>query len=190
VKLLLAVLDVVNIQKDLTRNFWLAEGEQRRELGQAQSELATTLKALVQRSGDHTFLQSAHARLQQVSTTPGNTAKADIYSAQREAESFMHGFILEYAWGYVRLGRGTGKKKSPYAELANEDIVMFDTMKKLDKFNVFRKIAVEGDAPEDQESEWDVLGRRDRASLNENFARELPLEYRELLQNYYERLAK
>jgi hypothetical protein len=38
--------------------------------------------------------------------------------------------------------------------------------------------------------EWEVLGRRDRAALNENFARELPLEYRGLLKNYYERLAQ
>ncbi|MEO2011618.1 MAG: hypothetical protein ABGX22_23295 [Pirellulaceae bacterium] len=189
VKLLLAVLDVVNLQKELTRSFWLAQAEERQELAQAQTELATTLKALVQRSGDHAFLQSAHTRLHQVVTSPGDAAKTDIYTAQREAESFMHGFILQYSGLYLHLFRGNGKKKSPYVELP-DDIVMFDTMEKLDKFNVFHKIAVEGDEPEDQESEWDVLGRRDRASLNENFARELPLEYRELLQNYYERLAK
>jgi len=35
-----------------------------------------------------------------------------------------------------------------------------------------------------------VLGRRDRAALNENFARELPLEYRAILKDYYERLAR
>jgi hypothetical protein len=28
-----------------------------------------------------------------------------------------------------------------------------------------------------------VLGRRDRAALNENFARELPLEYRAILKD-------
>ncbi len=190
VKLLLAVLDVVNTQRELTRSFWLAQGEERQGLAQAQAELATTLKALVQRSGDHAFLQSAHTRLHQVVTSTGDAAKTDIYTAQREAESYMHGFILQYSGLYLHLFRGNGKKKSPYSELGKEDIVMFETMEKLDKFSVFQKIAVEGDAPEDQESEWDVLGRRDRASLNENFARELPLEYRELLQNYYERLAK
>jgi hypothetical protein len=35
-----------------------------------------------------------------------------------------------------------------------------------------------------------VLGRRDRAGLNENFARELPLEYRAILKDYYEQLTK
>jgi hypothetical protein len=189
VKLLLAVLDVVNLQKELTRSFWLAQAEKRQELAQAQAELATTLKALVQRSGDHAFLQSAHTRLHQVVTSPGDAAKTDIYTAQREAESYMHGFILQYSGLYLHLFRGNGTKKSPYG-LLPEDKVAFETMKKLDKFNVFRKIAVEGDDPEDQQTEWQVLSRRDRASLSENFARELPLEYRELLKNYYERLAK
>jgi hypothetical protein len=49
---------------------------------------------------------------------------------------------------------------------------------------------VEGEDPEAGHSEWEVLGRRDRAALNENFVRELPLEYREFLKDYYERLAK
>jgi hypothetical protein len=35
-----------------------------------------------------------------------------------------------------------------------------------------------------------VLGRRDRAALNENFAKELPLEYRAILEDYYEKLTK
>ena len=60
----------------------------------------------------------------------------------------------------------------------------------MDKFQIFQKMAVQGDLPEDQQSEWEVLGRRERAALNENFARELPLEYRVLLKDYYESLAK
>ena len=48
---------------------------------------------------------------------------------------------------------------------------------------------VEGEDPETGRSEREVLGRRDRAALNENFVRELPLEYREFLKDYYERLA-
>jgi hypothetical protein len=38
--------------------------------------------------------------------------------------------------------------------------------------------------------QWESLTERDRAALNENFARELPLEYRQLLKDYYEALAK
>ena len=46
------------------------------------------------------------------------------------------------------------------------------------------------EAPKDKESEWEILGARNRAALNKNFARELPLEYRATLKNYYERVAK
>ena len=49
---------------------------------------------------------------------------------------------------------------------------------------------VSGEAPKDQRTGWDVRGDRNRAALNQNFARELPLEYRGLLKNYYERVAK
>ena len=49
---------------------------------------------------------------------------------------------------------------------------------------------VSGETAKDQRTEWKVLGDRNRAALNQNFARELPLEYRALLKNYYERVAK
>jgi len=49
---------------------------------------------------------------------------------------------------------------------------------------------VSGETPKDERTSWKVLGERERASLNQNFARELPLEYRGLLKNYYERVAK
>ena len=47
-----------------------------------------------------------------------------------------------------------------------------------------------GIKPKGGRLEWEVLGRRDRAALNENFARELPLEYRAILKDYYEKLTK
>ena len=47
-----------------------------------------------------------------------------------------------------------------------------------------------GEAPKDQRAEWKVRGDRNRAALNQNFARELPLEFRGLLKNYYERVAE
>ncbi len=50
--------------------------------------------------------------------------------------------------------------------------------------------AVSGNKPKGGRQEWEVLGKRDRAALNENFARELPLEYRAVLKDYYEKLAE
>ena len=39
-------------------------------------------------------------------------------------------------------------------------------------------------------SEWESLTEREREALNENFARELPLEFREMLRDYYIELSK
>ena len=55
---------------------------------------------------------------------------------------------------------------------------------------LFEPGALTGDKPKGGRLEWEVLGRRDRAALNENFARELPLEYRAILKDYYERLTQ
>jgi hypothetical protein len=59
-----------------------------------------------------------------------------------------------------------------------------------DEMMMFMPGAVSGGKPKGGRQEWQVLGRRDRAALNENFARELPLEYRGILKDYYERLAE
>ncbi|MBC8507436.1 MAG: hypothetical protein H8D34_21435, partial [Chloroflexi bacterium] len=41
-----------------------------------------------------------------------------------------------------------------------------------------------------KKGEWNSLVERERSALHENFARELPLEYRQLLKDYYQSLAK
>jgi hypothetical protein len=56
--------------------------------------------------------------------------------------------------------------------------------------SIFMPGAVSGKLPKTGRVEWEVLGRRERAALNENFARELPLEYRAILKDYYERLTQ
>lgn len=60
----------------------------------------------------------------------------------------------------------------------------------LDHWFEFSKATPSGKLPLGNKSEWNSLVDRERAALNENFARELPLEYRKLLKDYYEALAK
>jgi hypothetical protein len=55
---------------------------------------------------------------------------------------------------------------------------------------IFVKLSVEGDILARGRSEWEWLSPRDRAALNENFARELPLEFRQILKDYYETLSR
>ena len=54
----------------------------------------------------------------------------------------------------------------------------------------FAKASPAGKAVQGHKAEWSSLLDRERAALNENFARELPLEFRKLLKDYYEALAK
>jgi hypothetical protein len=54
----------------------------------------------------------------------------------------------------------------------------------------FNAIAPSGAPPKGTKGEWQSLVDRERSALNENFARELPLEYRKLLKDYYEALSK
>ncbi len=49
---------------------------------------------------------------------------------------------------------------------------------------------VAGELPEETRSTWQPLSQRERRAMNENFARELPQEYREMLKAYYEFLSK
>ena len=60
----------------------------------------------------------------------------------------------------------------------------------LDHWFEFSKADPLGKLPRSTKGEWNSLMDRERAALNENFARELPLEYRRLLKDYYEALAK
>jgi hypothetical protein len=39
-------------------------------------------------------------------------------------------------------------------------------------------------------SKWQSLGPRERAAVDEKYARELPVEYRQLLEDYFEALSK
>jgi hypothetical protein len=60
----------------------------------------------------------------------------------------------------------------------------------LENWVEFTKASPAGKAVQGRKAEWNSLLDRERAALNENFARELPLEFRKLLKDYYEALAK
>jgi len=81
---------------------------------------------------------------------------------------------------------------SPPAPPSSDDPVQTDpTDPPLeDSLTMYMPGAISGAKPKGGRQEWEVLGKRDRAALNENFARELPLEYRAVLKDYYERLAE
>ena len=121
----------------------------------------------------HRHLAEAAAKLE------GGEREAAIASQSEAADALRH-FILEYALAYVEV-----PPPPPPADPAPSDAAPEEG-----ELQLFLPGALTGERPKGGRLEWQVLGRRDRAALNENFARELPLEYRAILKDYYERLTE
>jgi hypothetical protein len=120
----------------------------------------------------HLMAAAAHAK----AVDRGKTV-----SSQLAALNDLRHFIVDYTVTFI-----TVPGPPPPADPAPSD----DFNESEDMFNLFMPGAVSGIKPPDGRQDWEVLGNRERASLNENFARELPLEYRAILKDYYERLAQ
>lgn len=129
----------------------------------------------------HSDLSAAKNYLAQAATDAwAADRKGALANQKRAAENLRH-FIIEYTLIFVE-----PPAPPPPADPAPTD----DFSESEDMMSLFMPGAVSGKRPPDGRLEWEVLGKRDRAALNENFARELPLEYRAILKDYYERLAR
>ena len=102
-------------------------------------------------------------------------------TSQKLAADALRSFIIEYALKYVAIPPPPPPEPGSPSDDAEPD----DS-----ELQLFLPGALTGERPKGGRLEWQVLGRRDRAALNENFARELPLEYREILKDYYEQLTE
>ena len=181
VKLIHQAMAIAASQMDLSRATQVAKPEELAGLAGQQRELATQCAALLQPPASlvaaQRHLSEAAAKLQAGERDPAITR-------QTEAGDALRYFILEYALKYVTIpppDAGSGAPGPPVDGGLEE--VERDS-------GLFLPGAVTGTKPKGGRLEWEVLGRRDRAALNENFARELPLEYRAILKDYYERLTE
>ena len=102
-------------------------------------------------------------------------------TSQNQAADALRYFILEYALKYVAVPPPAPPEPGSPSDDAEPD----DS-----ELQLFLPGSLTGERPKGGRLEWEVLGRRDRAALNENFARELPLEYRAILKDYYEQLTE
>jgi hypothetical protein len=114
--------------------------------------------------------------------------RPEAYDKLHHSETKLRQCILEYALYYVEIKRPRGGRKKKKGK--SGIVKMFKMSNKFKAAYDKNWGGVAGEDPEAGRSEWEVLGRRDRAALNENFVRELPLEYREFLKDYYERLTQ
>jgi hypothetical protein len=184
IKRLIAVLAVASEHKVLLRETNAAKPQEIKALVTRQNELATKCQVLTKLDEPNTMLIAASEQLTAAATAIQSPDQAAIKRTQTLAMQSLQHFIIEQALILdTALVPATPQEGTPDAEGPGSDSESEFSAGFISDF-------VSGEAPKDQQAGWDVLGDRNRAALNQNFARELPLEFRGLLKNYYERIAK
>ena len=129
----------------------------------------------------HLKLVDAKVHLGKAAENAKASDRAKALASQKKAAEILRHFICEYALKFSVESPPLGEDETPSdVWQEREDILQL----------IAPGVLTGGKRPPDGRLEWEVLGKRDRAALNENFARELPLEYRAILKDYYESLAK
>jgi hypothetical protein len=184
VQRLVDVLAVASAHTVLFRDTNAAEPQEIKAMAARQSELTARCQKLAQVGEPHAMLQAASEQLAAASTAMQSPDRDAIKRSQKVAMQTLRYFIIEQALIL--------ETAAPPPSLSPGD--PDDGGEGSDSESAFAagfiSDFVSGEAPKDQRTGWDVRGDRNRAALNQNFARELPLEYRGLLKNYYERVAE
>jgi len=179
---LVDVLALASEHKNLFRQTQIADEAELKSLGEAQRGLATRLSELASIAEPHPMLTAASKHHSEAVVAFNASNEEALGTSQRAAAEQLRHFIVEQALilktdippaaASDAPGGGIGRDSESVATAG------------------FIADFVSGETPSDKRSDWKVLAERNRAALNQNFARELPLEYRGLLKNYYERVAK
>ncbi|BCX49052.1 IgA-specific metalloendopeptidase [Haloferula helveola] len=181
---LIAALDLASKHRQLLRDTQGAADKDLPGLAAGQTKLADAAAKLEEGELTHPMVVAAHEQLMPIADALRGSRKADAARAQAAADQTLRHFIIEQA-----LILNTAK---PPTSASDEDVLTESETDDLYESDTVGFVSdfVSGEAPKDKKSEWEILGTRNRAALNQNFARELPLEYRATLKNYYERVAK
>jgi hypothetical protein len=182
---LIAVLDLASKHRRLLRQTQGSDDKGLPALAPAQAKLAeAAAKANQGESTQHPLLVTAQGQLTAIGNELTTFRKAEATTAQLTADQTLRHFIVEQSLILNTAIPPAAASSDPViTESETTDLSVSDTVSFFSDF-------VSGEAPKDKKSEWEILGTRNRAALNQNFARELPLEYRATLKNYYERVAK
>ena len=182
VLLLEKVLGLAAHHNDLSRKAQTATPEQLPDFASRLRELESQCAAFIPASESHPNLIAAHLHLSEAVAKLEAADRVAAATSQHKAGEVLRYFVLEYALRYVvpLLGGSSGLPGPPAEDAEPEEA----------ELELFMPGALTGTKPKGGRLEWQVIGRRERAALNENFARELPLEYRAILKDYYERLTQ
>jgi hypothetical protein len=180
--LLNKVLGLAAHHNDLSRKTLTATPEQLPDFASQLRELEGQCAAFIPASKSHPNLIAAHLHLSEAVVKLEAADSVAAATSQHKAGEMLRYFVLEYALKYVvpLLDGGSGLPGPPAEDAEPEEA----------ELELFMPGALTGTKPKGGRLEWQVIGRRERAALNENFARELPLEYRAILKDYYERLTQ
>jgi hypothetical protein len=168
---LIDVLDIASKHRVLLRQTRGAEAEALPSLSKAQQKLADATAKANEGELTHPLLAKAQEQMASIDD-------------QLAADQTLRHFIIEQALILnTAIPPASGSDSDVLTEAETDDLTYSESVGFLSDF-------VSGEAPKDKKSEWEILGTRNRAALNQNFARELPLEYRATLKDYYEKVAK
>lgn len=185
---LIAILDLASKQRHLLRETQGTAEKDLPALAAAQSKLTAAAADFTKTQAEgppvHPMLVTAHAQMLPIIPALKASRKTGASRAQKDADESLRHFIIEQSLIFnTAIPPASSNDSDVLSESETNDLYTRDAAGFVSDF-------VSGEAPEDQQSEWEILGTRNRAALNQNFARELPLEYRATLKNYYERVAK
>ena len=182
---LIAALDLASKHRRLLRQTQGSDDKALPALAPAQLKLAeAAAKANQGESAQHPLLATAQGQLAAIGNELTASHKAEATTAQLAADQTLRHFIIEQSLILnTAIPPASASSDPVITEAETTDLSASDSVSFVSDF-------VSGEAPKDKKSEWEILGTRNRAALNQNFARELPLEYRATLKNYYERVAK
>lgn len=180
---LVDTLALASDHKELFRQTQVASDTSMEAFSEQQSDIAARLNQIASSGESHPLLSAANKHLSDALTVFSPTSREKLRVSQRAAEEKLRHFIIEQALILETDIPPAVASDAPAADGPGSDSESDVTAGFIADF-------VSGEAPQNQRSEWKVLAERNRAALNQNFARELPLEYRGLLKNYYERVAQ
>jgi len=182
---LIAVLDIASKQRAVIRQTQSADEKNLAPLAATQKSLADAISKASQFEGlSHPLLTKANEQMTSISDMLTASNKAAAASAQLAADLTLRHHIIEQALILnTAIPPASSSSEPVVTEAETDDLDVAEAVESISDF-------VSGEAPKDKKSEWEILGERDRAALNQNFARELPLEFRATLKDYYERVAK
>ncbi len=181
---LVKVLDIASKHRALLRKTGDTEAGGLPALSATQQKLAQALAKANEGDLNHPMLVTAQGQLDAIRNELDASRKEQAVAAQLLADRTLRHFIIQQALILnTAIPPASSSDTDVLTEAETDDLYQTEAVGFVSEF-------VSGEAPKGKKSEWEFLGTRNRASLNQNFARELPLEYRATLKNYYERVAK